>query len=126
MTAGPDATVQDFNARPLTSANWADLEALFSLRGGSVVRGCWCMHYRRTGAAAQAPSQSKAEMRDLVSSGVVPGLVGYLDGTPAGWISLGPRPDYAIGASLVGDHRRPDGAGWVTMADPEGIHFSVT
>ncbi len=33
-------------------------------------------------------------MRDLVSAGVIPGLVGYLDGTPAGWISLGPRPEY--------------------------------
>ena len=26
---------------------------------------------------------------------MVPGLVGYVDGAPAGWISLGPREDYA-------------------------------
>ena len=31
----------------------------------------------------------------------------------------------AIGASLVGDHRRPDGTGWVTMSDPEGNEFCV-
>jgi predicted enzyme related to lactoylglutathione lyase len=31
----------------------------------------------------------------------------------------------AIGASLVGDHRRSDGTGWVTMADPEGNEFCV-
>jgi predicted enzyme related to lactoylglutathione lyase len=30
-----------------------------------------------------------------------------------------------IGASMVGDHRRPDGTGWVTMADPEGNEFCV-
>jgi predicted enzyme related to lactoylglutathione lyase len=30
-----------------------------------------------------------------------------------------------IGASLVGDHRSPDGTGWVTMADPEGNEFCV-
>ena len=31
----------------------------------------------------------------------------------------------AIGASLVADYRRPDGTGWVTMADPEGNEFCV-
>ncbi|AIA00911.1 VOC family protein [Streptomyces noursei] len=31
----------------------------------------------------------------------------------------------ALGASLVGDHRRPDGTGWVTLADPEGNEFCV-
>jgi predicted enzyme related to lactoylglutathione lyase len=31
----------------------------------------------------------------------------------------------AIGASVVGDHRKPDGTGWVTMADPEGNEFCV-
>ncbi|MCX5199066.1 VOC family protein [Streptomyces sp. NBC_00249] len=31
----------------------------------------------------------------------------------------------ALGATVVGDHRKPDGAGWVTMADPEGNEFCV-
>ncbi|MFF4652952.1 VOC family protein [Streptomyces sp. NPDC001380] len=31
----------------------------------------------------------------------------------------------ALGASLVGDHRRPDGTGWVTLADIEGNEFCV-
>ena len=31
----------------------------------------------------------------------------------------------AIGASLVADYRRPDGTGWVTMADPEGNEFCI-
>jgi hypothetical protein len=30
-----------------------------------------------------------------------------------------------IGATLVADHRKPDGAGWVTLADPEGNEFCV-
>ncbi len=29
------------------------------------------------------------------------------------------------GATLVGDRRRPDGGGWVTLADPEGNEFCV-
>jgi hypothetical protein len=31
----------------------------------------------------------------------------------------------AIGATLVGDHREADGAGWVVLADPEGNEFCV-
>ncbi|MER5807637.1 VOC family protein [Streptomyces sp. NPDC002033] len=31
----------------------------------------------------------------------------------------------ALGATVVGDHRKPDGAGWVTMADPVGNEFCV-
>jgi catechol 2,3-dioxygenase-like lactoylglutathione lyase family enzyme len=30
-----------------------------------------------------------------------------------------------LGATLVADHRRPDGNGWVTLADPEGNEFCV-
>ncbi len=30
-----------------------------------------------------------------------------------------------IGAAVVDDQRRPDGTGWVTMADPEGNEFCV-
>jgi predicted enzyme related to lactoylglutathione lyase len=29
------------------------------------------------------------------------------------------------GATIVGDHRKPDGTGWVVMADPEGNEFCV-
>ncbi|MEQ4208318.1 VOC family protein [Actinopolymorpha sp. B9G3] len=31
----------------------------------------------------------------------------------------------ALGATLVGDHRVPDGRGWVTLADIEGNEFCV-
>ena len=87
----------NFQTRPLTPETWADLEALFDLPGGSIVRGCWCMYYRRTGKVpvnAAAGVDNKAQLCSLVDSGVVPGLVGYADGRPAGWISLGPREDY--------------------------------
>jgi GNAT superfamily N-acetyltransferase len=89
--------VKGFEARPLTPETWADLETLFDLPGGSIVRGCWCMYYRRTGkvaVSARAGTDNKAALRDLVDGGTTPGLVGYLDGAPVGWISLGPRADY--------------------------------
>jgi GNAT superfamily N-acetyltransferase len=91
----------EFTTRPLTPENWADLEELFGLPGGSIVRGCWCMAYRRSGKPPEyggPPGSMKAAnkqaMCDLVNSGVVPGLIGYIDGSPAGWISLGPREEY--------------------------------
>lgn len=31
----------------------------------------------------------------------------------------------ALGATLVADHREPDGAGWAVLADPEGNEFCV-
>jgi predicted enzyme related to lactoylglutathione lyase len=31
----------------------------------------------------------------------------------------------ALGATLVADHRRPDGTGWAVLADPEGNEFCV-
>ncbi|MEJ3745136.1 VOC family protein [Actinomycetes bacterium KLBMP 9797] len=30
-----------------------------------------------------------------------------------------------LGASLVADHRHPDGTGWAVLADPEGNEFCV-
>ncbi len=86
-----------FEVRPLTNRTWADLEELFELPGGSIVRGCWCVYYRKVGQVgigkAHGPG-NKEELHGLVRSGVVPGLIGYADGSPVGWISLGPREDY--------------------------------
>jgi len=31
----------------------------------------------------------------------------------------------ALGATIAGDHRRPDRAGWVVLADPEGNEFCI-
>lgn len=86
-----------FTARPLDQASWSDLEALFGRPGGSIVRGCWCMFYRRTGpvsVSAAAGASNKEQLHDLVEQGRTPGLVGYLADSPVGWISLGPREDY--------------------------------
>ena len=85
-----------FLTRPLTSAVWLDLEDLFNLPGGSVARGCWCMFYRTSGQAlwGQGVAARRQALCDLAGSGPPPGIIGYLDGSPAGWISLGPREDF--------------------------------
>lgn len=58
------------------------------------------MYYRRSGNSDCPKGMTHAEhnkgsLRALVDRGVVPGLIGYRDGVPVGWISLGPRGDYA-------------------------------
>jgi ribosomal protein S18 acetylase RimI-like enzyme len=86
---------------PLTPKRWPDLEAVFNAKGCSVARGCWCMYYRRSGSRAQLPAgttraqANRAELKALVESGEPPGLIGYRGKIPVGWVSLGPREDYA-------------------------------
>jgi len=87
--------------RPLTPERWPDLEAIFNARGCSVARGCWCMHYRLTGNAPQPPKQMprarahKAQLKALVDAGRPPGLIGYRGRVPVGWVSIGPREEFA-------------------------------
>jgi len=85
---------------PLTPRRWDDFQAVFRSRGCSVARGCWCMYYRLSGerggwptGGARSESNRKA-MKALVDGGEVTGLIGYREGVPIGWISLGPRERY--------------------------------
>jgi GNAT superfamily N-acetyltransferase len=85
-----------FEIRPLTADTWPDLEDLFGQPGGGIVRGCWCMYYRLTGpqARGRTKEQNKDALYSLATSARPPGLVGYADYRPVGWMSLGPRWDY--------------------------------
>src|SRR5262249_34681677 len=99
MPADQEGRPGGFAVRPLTEGTWADLEELFGLPGGSIGRGCGGMFYRRTGrspgeSAPEIKAANKRALRGLVGGGTVPGLIGYLNGRPAGWISLGPREEY--------------------------------
>jgi GNAT superfamily N-acetyltransferase len=83
--------------RPLTKDTWNDLVELFGRPGASIVRGCWCMYYRRSGGhGGVGPGEANRKaLKSMVGSGYVPGLIGYEGGRPVGWVSLSPREDYA-------------------------------
>jgi GNAT superfamily N-acetyltransferase len=92
-------SAQHLTVEPLTRERWSDLETLFGERGCSVARGCWCMYYRVAGRDEPPPGvkrrdANRAAMKSLVQGGAVPGLIGYRDGEPVGWVSLGPREEY--------------------------------
>ena len=84
----------DLVLQPLTPARWKDFEAIFNARGCSVARGCWCMFYRHSGRGEPAVKR-KAQMRRLARRDPPPGLIGYRDKLPVGWVSLGPREDFS-------------------------------
>jgi GNAT superfamily N-acetyltransferase len=84
------------DVHPVTRDRWSDLVELFGRPGASIARGCFCMYYRKTGGSGVGPgAENRRAMRALVDRGIVPGLIGYQNGRPVGWISLGPREDYA-------------------------------
>lgn len=85
---------------PLTPARWPDLVALFSRPGLSVARGCFCTYYRYSGrrplpAGMTYSVRNRRDLKQAVDGGTVPGLLGYDGAKPVGWVSLGPREDYA-------------------------------
>ena len=79
-----------FEARPVTGGTWSDLVEMFDR---PIVRTCFCMYYRKAGDTCAGDLNRRA-MKSLVDRGKVPGLIGYEDGVPVAWVSLGPREDY--------------------------------
>lgn len=93
-------TPADLVIRPLTPSRWGDFEAIFNAKGCSVARGCWCMFYRRSGAAPPVRGVTRAEanrraFKKLVDGGTFTGVIAYRGRTPVGWLSFGPRKDFA-------------------------------
>ncbi len=80
---------------PLTPEHWDDFEELFGEHGA--YGGCWCMFWRTTRAQfnRDAGEGNKREMRAIVDSGTVPGILAYHGGKAVGWCSLAPREHFA-------------------------------
>jgi ribosomal protein S18 acetylase RimI-like enzyme len=59
------------------------------------------MAYRLSGSREPLPpgvtraQANRDGIKALVDAGHPPGLIGYRDGLPVGWVSIGPREDYA-------------------------------
>ena len=82
---------------PLTPERWPDFESLFG-RSGAYAH-CWCTWWRQPGADFDAGCRNGgAGNRDvlmrLTDEGRTPGLIGYRDGVPIGWVSVAPRAEF--------------------------------
>ncbi|MGH2675450.1 MAG: GNAT family N-acetyltransferase [Actinomycetota bacterium] len=80
--------------RPATGRRWDDLVKLFGPNGAYA--NCWCMWWRmRSSDFDRAAPRSKRDgLRRLVRNGRPPGLLAYVDGEPAGWVSVAPREEF--------------------------------
>jgi ribosomal protein S18 acetylase RimI-like enzyme len=96
---GEGGSRMKFVTRPLKADNWPDLEAIFNARGCSIARNCWCMYYRKSGAEGWPTKDrsriNRGRLKSLADEGKQVGLIGYQDGVPVGWVSFGPREDFA-------------------------------
>lgn len=86
---------------PANQADWSDLQAIFGTRGEAA--GCWCQRYKlqpREAFKSHPPAVRAERLRRQSNcgqpgAGSTSGLVAYLDGEPAGWCAVEPRPAYA-------------------------------
>jgi GNAT superfamily N-acetyltransferase len=81
---------------PVSSSRWPDLEALFGERGAC--GGCWCMAWRLPSGKFRdgKGDTNKRAFRNLVSSGGIPGILGYLGHEPIAWCSIEPRQKFVF------------------------------
>ncbi|WP_284619196.1 GNAT family N-acetyltransferase [Aquabacterium humicola] len=96
-TSPPAAARPALKVQRLTSARFDDLQALFAARGCSVARNCWCMYYRWSGhpPPGRRAEVSRSAFKALLDEGRHMGLIAYAGREPVGWLSVGPREDYA-------------------------------
>jgi GNAT superfamily N-acetyltransferase len=87
-------TIQNLEYHPLTPDRWDDFVSVMGQNGAS--GGCWCMYWRASGKAFSTSSkeQRKLGIKTIVDAGREPGLIAYVEGNPAAWVSLGPREDF--------------------------------
>jgi GNAT superfamily N-acetyltransferase len=88
---GPPAAVE---VVPLTGERWPDFQALFAPNASA--NGCQCTWFFRLGTEFRAgvPEGNRAAIRARGNTAPPPGLLAYVDGTPAGWCAFGPREAY--------------------------------
>jgi GNAT superfamily N-acetyltransferase len=87
-------------AKPLTPERFGDIDLVFGDKG--VARRCFCMHWRRPDGGYPDRRSTRDRFADRVSEGRPPGLIGYLDQEPVGWVQVGPRDEFpTIGRSRL-------------------------
>jgi GNAT superfamily N-acetyltransferase len=91
-TCSVDTEAGPLDCFPLTEDRFGDMEMVFGERG--VARKCFCMHWRRPDGGHGDERDNRDRFADVVADGPPPGLIGYLDERPMGWVQVGPRADF--------------------------------
>lgn len=79
-------------SRPLTSGRFPDMEEVFGDRG--TARKCFCMYWRTPDGGFGDKRDNRDRMADVASERRPPGLLGYVEDKPVGWVQVGPRDEF--------------------------------
>lgn len=86
--------MEDFEIVPVTPQRWDDLALVMA--ECSYARKCWCAYWYLPNAQYKAGwgDTNRAPLEQLVRNGAEPGLMAYVDGEPAAWVSVAPRTSF--------------------------------
>lgn len=84
----------DLEIVPVTRKRWDDLVSVMG--SCSYARKCWCAYWYLPNAEFKAGwgDENRATLERLVKAGKEPGLLAYVEGVPAGWVSVAPRGNF--------------------------------
>jgi GNAT superfamily N-acetyltransferase len=86
--------------RPLVPDRFGDIETVLGETG--VARHCFCMHWRRPDGGFGDDLDNRDRFHSVTVQGPPPGLIGYVEGSPLGWVQVGPRRLFpTIGRSRI-------------------------
>jgi GNAT superfamily N-acetyltransferase len=84
--------MEEISTHPATIDRWHDLQDV--LTGGGDGKSCQCMWPVMQGSIWRSCSveERRSALHEEIASGPAPGIIAYVDGIPAGWVRVGPRP----------------------------------
>lgn len=113
---------------PATAARWDDVVTAFGRRGEDPA-WCWCRRFLdRPIETEDAADNRDALRREIFTAALAPGLIAYVDGTPAGWTRVMPRnelPGVMANRALRRVLTDDAGAWWITCFAVERRHRGI-
>jgi GNAT superfamily N-acetyltransferase len=117
--------VVTINTSAATPERWNDIVTVFGRRGDDP-GWCWCQRFMEP--ALEGRSNRDALRREIESASVPPGVIAYVDGTPAGWSRVMPRDDVPLVQRNRALRRFLDddsGVWWITCFAVDRRHRSM-
>jgi GNAT superfamily N-acetyltransferase len=113
---------------PATATRWNDLEAAFGPRAADRT-WCWCRRFLDPISEVAGPADNREALKhEIATARVPPGLIGYVDGKPAGWTRVMPRDEVpgVVGNRALRRFLNEDpGVWWVTCFAVDRRHRSI-
>lgn len=79
-------------SRPLIPERFPDMVEVFGERG--VARNCFCMYWRTPKGGFEDNRDNRDRFADVARDERPPGLIGYVEDSPVGWVQVGPRDEF--------------------------------